>query len=157
MSAETTTTSDKLRAAVEALTSDAPVYAPGTARIMSNPAENELIISVCDQHGEAAPAVRFDAFGHCRSCVFVRLHSSDLRFAQQIAALINARKPLAAWLESWDGIEIREDGPMSDDFRHTLVVARHINAIAADLIASSKASAPATLTTPTPEQESPHA
>lgn len=35
-------------------------------------------------------------------------------------------EPLAAWLESWDGIEIREDAPMVDDLRHALNVARAI-------------------------------
>jgi len=36
-------------------------------------------------------------------------------------------EPLASWLESWDGVEIREDGPMPDDFRYALAVARQIN------------------------------
>ncbi|MGS2645931.1 hypothetical protein [Streptosporangium sp. G12] len=47
---------------------------------------------------------------------------------QLIVNLLNARKPLASWLESWDGIEVREDGPMPDDFRYALKVARAINA-----------------------------
>jgi hypothetical protein len=119
---------DELEAATEALTGDAPVYAPGTARIVSNPAENELIISVCDQHDGPNPPVSVDSLGHCGSCVFVRLHASEARFARQLAALINARPALTAWLTSWDGIEIREDGPMPDDFRYALDVARRINA-----------------------------
>lgn len=119
---------EDLAAAVEALTGGAPVYVPGTARIVSNPAENEVIISVCDQHTESNPAVMFDALGHCGDCVFVRLHASEAWFAHQLAGLINARPALVAWLGSWDGIEVREDGPMPDDFRYALDVARRINA-----------------------------
>ncbi|MFE9317868.1 hypothetical protein ACFYNV_22615 [Streptomyces albidoflavus] len=33
---------------------------------------------------------------------------------------------LAAWLESWTGIEAAEDGPLPDDLRHALTVARQI-------------------------------
>jgi hypothetical protein len=35
--------------------------------------------------------------------------------------------PLASWLESWDGIDIREDGSTPDDYRHALAVARALN------------------------------
>ncbi|MFJ2067073.1 hypothetical protein ACIOIM_29300 [Streptomyces albidoflavus] len=35
-------------------------------------------------------------------------------------------KALAAWLESWTGIEVAEDGPLPDDLRHALSVARQI-------------------------------
>ncbi|GAA0853271.1 hypothetical protein ACFQVD_26830 [Streptosporangium amethystogenes subsp. fukuiense] len=125
---------DELRAAAEALTGDVPVYAPGTARIVGNPAENELIISVCDQHDESAPATRFDAFGHCRNCVFVRLHAGESRFARQLAALINARKPLAAWLEEIadeaDRHAAQGMGNSVDEVAcgHPLTLARQINA-----------------------------
>lgn len=102
-----TPVAEELRAAAESLGGDFPAYAPGTARITPNPAENELLISVCDQHDGPAPGAVFDAFGHCGSCVFVRLHSSEHRFAQQLAALINARKPLADLLEE-AAVEIDE-------------------------------------------------
>lgn len=35
-------------------------------------------------------------------------------------------RALAAWLESWTGIDIAEHGPMPDDFKHALAVARLI-------------------------------
>ncbi|MFI7656028.1 hypothetical protein ACIBX9_25445 [Streptomyces albidoflavus] len=35
-------------------------------------------------------------------------------------------KALATWLESWTGIEVAEDGPLPDDLRHALTVARQI-------------------------------
>ncbi|MER7213549.1 hypothetical protein ABT340_41350 [Streptosporangium sp. NPDC000239] len=34
---------------------------------------------------------------------------------------------LAAWLESWEGVEVRLDGPMPEDYRYALRVARAIN------------------------------
>jgi hypothetical protein len=36
-------------------------------------------------------------------------------------------KAVAAWLESWDGIELSEGGPLPDDFAHALAVARAVN------------------------------
>ncbi|MEU3386313.1 hypothetical protein [Streptomyces albidoflavus] len=33
---------------------------------------------------------------------------------------------LAAWLESWTGIEVAEDGPLAEELRHALAVARQI-------------------------------
>lgn len=33
---------------------------------------------------------------------------------------------LAAWLESWTGIELNEHGPMPEDAQHALAVARQI-------------------------------
>jgi hypothetical protein len=129
---------EEIVAAVEALTGDAPVYAPGTARIVSNPAENELIISVCDQHGETAPAARFDANGHCGDCVFVRLHAGDSRFARQLAGLINARPSLTALLNAMAAeihrlagdltdAELAKYDPMAPTWMPALAVARHIN------------------------------
>jgi len=35
-------------------------------------------------------------------------------------------EPLAAWMESWDGIPFNEHGPMADDLQHALNVARVI-------------------------------
>jgi hypothetical protein len=47
-------------------------------------------------------------------------------------ALMNpdVAEPLAAWLESWDGVELREDGPLPEDFKHALAVARALNGTA---------------------------
>ncbi|MFF4661985.1 hypothetical protein [Streptomyces sp. NPDC001282] len=42
------------------------------------------------------------------------------------AALLRARKPIAAWLESWTGVDLSEHGPMPEDARHALAVARQI-------------------------------
>ncbi|GII84562.1 hypothetical protein Ssi03_25520 [Sphaerisporangium siamense] len=36
-------------------------------------------------------------------------------------------EPLAAWLESWDDVNVSEHGPHLDDWRHALAVARVIN------------------------------
>lgn len=36
-------------------------------------------------------------------------------------------EPLAAWLESWDGVELDERGPLPEDFEHALAVARVLN------------------------------
>lgn len=36
-------------------------------------------------------------------------------------------EPLAAWLESWDGIDFTEDGAMLDDLQYALRIARVIN------------------------------
>lgn len=43
-----------------------------------------------------------------------------------VAALIGARLPLAAWLESWAGVDLSEHGPMPEDAQHALAVARQI-------------------------------
>ncbi|MFF4417020.1 hypothetical protein ACFYY8_31250 [Streptosporangium sp. NPDC001559] len=51
--------------------------------------------------------------------------------AETIVALLNARERLAAWLASWDGVEVRLSGPMSEDCRHALAIARAINGGAA--------------------------
>lgn len=37
-------------------------------------------------------------------------------------------EPLAAWLESWDGFDVPESAPHSDDWEHALKVSRAINA-----------------------------
>lgn len=44
-----------------------------------------------------------------------------------IVALLDAREPLASWLESWDGVELREDGPLPSDFEYALRIARVLN------------------------------
>ncbi|TMS00138.1 hypothetical protein [Nonomuraea basaltis] len=36
-------------------------------------------------------------------------------------------EPLASWLESWDGVELREDGPLPADFEFALRIARVLN------------------------------
>jgi hypothetical protein len=43
-----------------------------------------------------------------------------------VAALVRAREPLARWLESWSGIELRESAAMQEDACHALAVARAI-------------------------------
>jgi len=40
-------------------------------------------------------------------------------------------KALAGWLESWTGIDFREDAAMPEDARHALAVARAVNAATA--------------------------
>ena len=39
-------------------------------------------------------------------------------------------EPLASWLESWDGVDLREDGPLPEDFEHALRIARVLNGTA---------------------------
>jgi hypothetical protein len=49
----------------------------------------------------------------------------DLRY---IAAMHpGVGKAVAAWLESWTGIDFRDDAAMPEDARHALAVARAIN------------------------------
>ncbi|MEV0994615.1 hypothetical protein [Nonomuraea sp. NPDC050202] len=36
-------------------------------------------------------------------------------------------EPLASWLDSWTGIDLREDGPLPEDVEHALRIARVIN------------------------------
>lgn len=36
-------------------------------------------------------------------------------------------EPLAAWLESWEGVDLREDGPLPEDFARALKIARVLN------------------------------
>ncbi|WP_405184225.1 hypothetical protein [Streptomyces albidoflavus] len=55
----------------------------------------------------------------------------ETRNAWADSAYIAAMHPgvgnaLAAWLESWTGIEVAEDGPLAEDLRHALTVARQI-------------------------------
>ncbi|MGW8326512.1 hypothetical protein ACWGLE_01250 [Streptomyces sp. NPDC055897] len=48
--------------------------------------------------------------------------------ARYIAALHpGVGAALADWLDSWSGIEVREDAAMPEDLRHALAVARKIN------------------------------
>ncbi|MEU3220004.1 hypothetical protein [Streptomyces sp. NPDC006971] len=42
------------------------------------------------------------------------------------AALLRAREPIADWLDSWTGVDLSEHGPMPEDARHALAVARQI-------------------------------
>lgn len=44
-----------------------------------------------------------------------------------VAALVRAREPLASWLDSWTGIELREDAALPEDAQHALATARAIN------------------------------
>jgi hypothetical protein len=43
------------------------------------------------------------------------------------ADLFRLRLPLAVWLESWDGVDVREHGPVPDDYLHAVAIARAIN------------------------------
>lgn len=43
-----------------------------------------------------------------------------------IAALFAAREPIADWLESWIDVDIDEDGPAPEDFRHAMRIARAV-------------------------------
>jgi|GEM_PF-6777054 len=36
-------------------------------------------------------------------------------------------EPLASWLESWDGVDLAEDGPLPEDFEHALRIVRALN------------------------------
>lgn len=47
--------------------------------------------------------------------------------AQHIAAMHpGLARALADWLASWTGIEVAEDGPLAEELRHALAVARQI-------------------------------
>lgn len=42
------------------------------------------------------------------------------------ADLARLRTPIARWLDSWTGIELRETATMQEDARHALAVARAV-------------------------------
>lgn len=58
----------------------------------------------------------------------LRAASKRLRdVAPQITGpLAGLADPVADWLDSWTATNIREDGPMPEDFRHALTIARKI-------------------------------
>jgi hypothetical protein len=58
------------------------------------------------------------------------VEESSIETLNFLVSLLKAREPLAKWLESWDGIEISEDGPWSDDAHDALAIARAINGAA---------------------------
>lgn len=123
------TVADELASATHVLSVDSPVHAPGTARILGDQTKasySAVMIAICERHDDPAdlPA-NLDRDGCCGNCVFVKTYDRDL--ARQLVALINAREPLAALLESWDGVELREDGPLPDDFVYALRIARALN------------------------------
>lgn len=93
------THAETLLAAAEALAEDAPVFAPGRARVTQIEDEDEGVswwISICEQHDDPARPPRLDRHGHCGSCVFLNCFDKDL--AHQVAALLNIRRQLAEWL-----------------------------------------------------------
>lgn len=61
-------------------------------------------------------------------CVADRLYEGDARWMVLTNPLL--AEPLASWLESWDGVDLREDGPLPDDFTYALRVARVLNGAA---------------------------
>jgi hypothetical protein len=95
------TFADMLEAAARVLDTDSPVHAPGRVRIFKN---RSLVI--CDQHDDPGqPPSTLDRNGHCRDCVFVDFHRPDHAVLRQIAALINARESLQAWLTATAGYD----------------------------------------------------
>lgn len=92
------TPAETLEAAARLLTEDSPVHVPGTARVAEVAGEYGLIISVCDRHVPESPPKSVDAHGHCANCTFIGVHAYDRAFADQLAALINARPMLAMLL-----------------------------------------------------------
>ena len=57
-----------------------------------------------------------------RSGVFIGVRYST----STVAALLRARGPLANWLDSWTGIDLREDAALPEDAQHALAVARAV-------------------------------
>ncbi|MDJ1137906.1 hypothetical protein [Streptomyces iconiensis] len=53
------------------------------------------------------------------------MHSQHAEYAAAMGPAVGAA--LAAWLESWTGLDVREDAAMAEDLRHALTVARAIN------------------------------
>ncbi|MEV7034575.1 hypothetical protein AB0N99_30640 [Streptomyces sp. NPDC093272] len=43
------------------------------------------------------------------------------------ADLARLRAPITRWLDSWTGIELREDAALPEDAQHALAVARALN------------------------------
>jgi hypothetical protein len=83
---------------------------------------------ICDQQvpGECEPDCGRNVLQTgAESCEEDFLGEND---AQWIALMHpGLAKPLAVWLESWAGVELREDGPYPDDWFHAVQIARAIN------------------------------
>jgi hypothetical protein len=112
-----TTPAKEIRAAVADLRAPLlPAYLTVPVRVVQGDSESMDTLAWCDVHHPDD--------NDCGACETVEtLHPA---LAHLIAVLLAAREPLAAWLESWDGVELHEDGPMRDDFQHALKVARVI-------------------------------
>lgn len=124
---KTETTGDELEAAARRLEVESPVHAPGRARVLrvhDGDGYDELI-AICDRHDDPDNPPPNSRYGQCGDCKFVKTYDVDL--AKQVAALINVRPSLQAWLESWDEIDLSEAGPLPTDYEHALKIARALN------------------------------
>lgn len=101
------TPTEELRAA--AVKVRAALRTADTARVTPNENGSMETVVICDLHAD--PLLDTDASGSCANCEFVETFRPPL--AALIAALVNAREPLAAWLEhvaySHDGLNIAAD------------------------------------------------
>ena len=74
-----------------------------------------------DELRTAAATLRDD-----RNCDGYTADSNSRELLAMIRILLNARAALADWLDSWTGIDLYEAGPLPEDARHALAVARAI-------------------------------
>lgn len=83
------------------------------------------IIAVC---AASHTGVHLDMHGCCQDCRYLYTYNDgDPELAAYVAKLLAAGPALRAWLKSWQGLDVREDGPHSDDWALALRAARAIN------------------------------
>ena len=121
---------DELWDAIERLSPDSPVHAPGRARIVEGADAGEdglrVLIAICENHDDpTTPPPHPDGLGCCAGCVFIR--AGDRHLAGQLIALINVRERLSIWLESWQDVVMDTSGPLPEDFGHAMKIARTLN------------------------------
>jgi hypothetical protein len=96
-------------------------------RVVMGDGETDSALAWCADHtnwnGGPAPE-QPDALA-CWNCDTAEMISEPL--ARMVRDLLAARRALAKWLESWDGVEISPDGAWVDDAHDALVISRAIN------------------------------
>jgi hypothetical protein len=114
---------DELRAAALTLRATLPGDLNVTPRLVMTDAETVSGTAFCVDH--LLPRDEEHEYSACDNCAVLDCWHPAL--AELVHVLLLARPPLAAVLESWDGVEISEHHAMPDDFAHALAFARVIN------------------------------
>lgn len=122
------TAAQEIRTAAARLRAALPDYAAGTAYVVQGDSESMDTIAWCntDHSDDPAPA-----------CCVEAIETGHPALAQLIAALLNAREPLAAWLEmmldTYSGLQSGASSrkpPPNSHLARALTVARAVNGAA---------------------------
>ncbi|KAB2347295.1 hypothetical protein [Actinomadura rudentiformis] len=116
-----------LATAAEKLRTTLPGDLSATPRLVMTDSESVDGIAFCVEH--LLPLDGEHTYSACDNYWVIECHHESL--AELIHTLLLARAPLADWLHDWEGFEIREDGPMPDDLKAALSIARTVNGGAA--------------------------